>query len=228
LKGIGVSTGAGFALSGTASAETFEEWCTDYIQELEDSGLSQSEAYDYFENVYGVSCGSTGIQSVLDSNSVPEPGDLPVNTCVDVAALNRRYCFDTTTLFEDLRRDCGSYDTPPLASYGIDVVSEKLLDYGTGEVTFEFSVWMGLSVDATGDACFWAGEETTGWCFSACREGPIAAPVDFIPPSRDLAEEINRRENLALETAALTALATLIALILWAASCVVTFGATCS
>lgn len=35
--------------------------------------------------------GSPGTQSVLSSSSVPEPGDLPVNTCVDVAALNRRY-----------------------------------------------------------------------------------------------------------------------------------------
>lgn len=224
LNAIGSGGIVSLGTSSRASAETFDEWCEDYVRELMDEGMTSTEARQYFYDTYGHECGDTGIRSTSSSG-------FPINACANVSVLDREYCFDAPGYEEDVGRWCNGTFVYPDISWGMDLDAYTLYDGDRGEIEWSFSGWFGISEASDGRLCFYVGEESSGWCMEVCQPEPSSSPVphDYADVARDLLEEVESRDDaIRFGVGAIKVIALLLALILYIAKCTITLGYGCA
>ena len=121
--------------------------------------------------------------------SIPFPKSLPFSVCAP--SLNYTYCVSAEDLVIGGTRDCGSGETPPLASVSV-TYAKKDYTWNGLEVAAKLSIWAGVE---EGLDAIWLGES-----MGNCARIPIDPPnpeatIDTIVDelqdySNDVSEEI--------------------------------------
>lgn len=226
LKKVGIASsaaGASGLFMTPASAETFYEWCSSYIDRLTDAGLTDSEAHNYFEDVYNVRCdGRGGIQSTSSSSSSP----FPFSACVPVSLFGEQYCLDTSAVQTDSNRSCGSSTRYLDAAVDITFAREKV-DEG---VYYDYQFWIGVRENPfTGNLCFEIGQESMGICYTTCTPSGDPTTGELADAMEDLMTWANEEiMNDEMGYRVLEAVIIICLIILIGLKCTLTGGAACS
>lgn len=215
---------SGMAASGiftkvVSARYPYYEYCTDYIQDLKDAGMTDSEAHNYFEDVHDAECSSGGVQSTSSS------GPFPISACQKVSLFGEEYCLSTSYVDSNANRSCGPDNTRDLDA-AVDITFERTkLDEG---ITFDHQFWIGVRENPfNGNLCFEIGQETAGICFSTCTPSGTPTSGEMQDAMEDMMEWANK--NIMDEEIGEAVLFIIIAIFVAVAaglSCVVT-GSTC-
>lgn len=168
----GVGTMSLFSKEATADDQSFYEWCSEYIEELEDAGLTNEQANSYFEDTYGVQCSTGGIQT--------HSGSIPFGGCVDSWMFADEFCISGQDVTYDGKRTCEFSNTYPEVSYDLTVDVE--LDDGYVEAGF----WIGVSESSM--YCIEFGTVPESICKSVCVSNEPTTNSDYVELSEQLVD----------------------------------------